>query len=107
MPTEEIGRTRIRAQELWSRHKDQIYRQTDRLFAGLLIAEWLGAIGVALVVSPRTWIGAASEVNIHVWAAIFLGGAISIPPALLSTMGSLECSGPLTPCRQPARQVSR
>jgi signal transduction histidine kinase/DNA-binding response OmpR family regulator len=84
MQTDEIGLVRIRAQELWLEHKEQIYRQTDRLFAGLLLTQWLAGIGVAVWVSPLTWIGALSEVHIHVWAAIFLGGAIAIPPALLA-----------------------
>jgi len=84
MFTDEIGRTRIRAQELWSQHREQIYCLTDRLFAGLLLAQWVAGIGVALWISPQTWIGARHEVHIHVWAAIFLGGAIAIPPALLA-----------------------
>jgi len=84
MPKEEIKRTQIRSGELLLRHRDQICRQTDRLFAGLLLIQWMAGIGVALWLSPRTWIGATSEVHLHVWAAIFLGGAIAIPPALLA-----------------------
>ena len=33
------------------------FRRTDRLFAGLLLVEWLAAIIVAVTVSPLTWTG--------------------------------------------------
>jgi PAS domain S-box-containing protein len=69
-----------RADELFEQHQQQIYRQTDRLFARLMFFQWVAGILIALFVSPRTWSGQASEVHLHVWAAIFLGGAISIFP---------------------------
>ena len=37
-------------------------------------------------ISPRTWAGTASAIHPHVLAAIFLGGLISIPPALLAIL---------------------
>jgi PAS domain S-box-containing protein len=69
-----------RADELFGQHLDQIHRQTDRLFARLMFFQWLTGIFIALFVSPRTWAGQASDIHLHVWAAIFLGGAISIFP---------------------------
>jgi signal transduction histidine kinase len=72
-----------RAQELLAEHRYKIYRQTDRLFVGLMIFQWIGAIILALVVSPKTWIGATSQTHTHVWAAIFLGGGIAIFPIAL------------------------
>jgi hypothetical protein len=56
---------------------------SDRMFAGLMALEWLASIGVALWITPLTWIGAASSIHLHVLAAIFLGGAISAFPILL------------------------
>ncbi len=47
------------------------------MFAGLMVVQWLAGIGVALWVTPHTWIGAVSSVHLHVLAAIFLGGAIA------------------------------
>ena len=38
-------------------HKRSIFVTTDRLFAGLLIFEWLAVIVTALISSPRTWSG--------------------------------------------------
>ncbi|MDP9003592.1 MAG: PAS domain S-box protein [Verrucomicrobiota bacterium] len=66
-----------RADELFEQHQQKTYRQTDRLFAWLMFFQWLGAILVAVVVSPHTWAGQASQENLPVWAAIFLGGAIT------------------------------
>ena len=72
-----------RGAELLLTHQDEIHRQTDRLFAGLLLVQWLVGIGLALWYSPRTWIGGVSTVHMHVWMAVFLGGLIAIPPAVL------------------------
>jgi len=76
-------RVRARTNELFLEHRDRILRRTDRLFAGLLAAEWIGAIAVALLVSPRTWAGSYSQVHLHVWAALTLGGLIGIFPIFL------------------------
>ena len=59
-------------------------RRTDRLFAILLALQWLGGIVAAVVVSPRAWAGSQSEVHIHLWAAIFLGGVIAGLPVVLA-----------------------
>jgi hypothetical protein len=48
-----------------------------------MVLQWLGAIVAALCLSPRTWAGAESYVNIHLWAAIFLGGALTLLPMAL------------------------
>lgn len=73
-----------RADELLDNHLQLIYRRTDRLFAGLLFAQWLACIAAAMWISPRTWAGAWSATHIHVWAALLLGGAISSLPILLA-----------------------
>ena len=72
--------TMLRADELFVEHQQKIYRSTDRLFAGLMLFQWLASIVASVIISPRTWIGDSSQVHIHVWAAIFLGGAISVFP---------------------------
>ena len=53
------------------------------MFAGLMALQWLAGIGVALWITPLTWIGATSSIHLHVLAAIFLGGAIAAFPILL------------------------
>ena len=59
-------------------------RRTDRLFAILLALQWLGGIIAAVWISPRAWAGSQSEIHIHLWAAIFLGGVIAGFPIFLA-----------------------
>ena len=69
--------------EHFENHCLQVWQRTDRMFAGLMALQWLAGIGVALWITPRTWIGATSSLHLHVLAAIFLGGAIAVFPILL------------------------
>jgi signal transduction histidine kinase len=56
------------------------------MFAYLMAAQWLAAIIFALLVAPRTWAGAQSQIHVHVWAALILGGLVSVFPALLALL---------------------
>jgi two-component system, cell cycle sensor histidine kinase and response regulator CckA len=78
------SRTLHRAGEIFAEQRESIYRHTDRLFAVLMAIQWVAGILAALWVSPRTWVGSNSQTHIHVWAAIFLGGAINIVPIALA-----------------------
>ncbi len=64
--------------------RQSVFRRTDHLFAWLLLLQWLAAICAALWISPRTWLGSASEPHIHVWAALLLGGLIVALPVLFA-----------------------
>ncbi|MBL8787995.1 MAG: PAS domain S-box protein, partial [Deltaproteobacteria bacterium] len=59
---------------------DATYRRTDRIFFWLLLAQWVFAIGLALVQSPRAWVGATSSVHSHVLVAVFLGAVVNAFP---------------------------
>lgn len=54
------------------------------MFACLMVVQWLACMVAALWLSPRTWAGSSSHLHIHVWAALFLGSAISVFPILLA-----------------------
>ena len=54
------------------------------MFARLMGLQWLAGIVFALWVAPRAWSGSVSQTHVHVWAAVFLGGSISLFPALLA-----------------------
>jgi two-component system sensor histidine kinase/response regulator len=69
--------------EHFESHCQQVWQRTDRMFAGLMVLQWLAGIGVALWITPLTWIGAASSIHLHLLAAIFLGGTIAAFPILL------------------------
>ncbi len=71
------------AEDYFQGERRRAWVRTDRMFAGLMLVQWLAGIGMALVVTPHTWIGAVSSVHVHVLAAIFLGGAIAGLPVLL------------------------
>jgi PAS domain S-box-containing protein len=73
-----------RADQLFRQHQEEIYRKTDALFARLMLAQWIAGIGAALFISPETWNGQTSQIHIHVWAAIFLGGVITVFPIWLT-----------------------
>ena len=72
-----------RARELFSQYQHAAYRRTDHLFAYLMGVQWLAGIVAALVISPRAWSGAESQIHWHVWAAVFLGGLVSGFPIFL------------------------
>ena len=86
MPSTTINGTSLeqRAKELFNGHERVQHAKTDRVLAGLMLAQWLIGLFVALVVSPRVWAGSQSQVHIHVWMALFLGGALAAGPVALA-----------------------
>jgi hypothetical protein len=83
----------LRAETRFEAHRQEIYRSTDRMFAWLLVAQWLFAIVLAATVSPYAWAGREKTLHAHVWAAIFLGGALTSFPVALAL---LRPGAPLT-----------
>ncbi|MEM1094571.1 MAG: methyl-accepting chemotaxis protein [Bacteroidota bacterium] len=73
-----------RAEALFNDLQFETHKRTDRLFGGLMLVQWAIAIILAYTVSPQTWEGTFSSTHIHVYAAVFLGGAISLVPAFLT-----------------------
>ncbi|HVJ13808.1 MAG TPA: PP2C family protein-serine/threonine phosphatase [Polyangiaceae bacterium] len=72
-----------RADELFRERYTASAKRTDRLFAYLMIGQWLAGIAVALFLSPYGWEGKTRSVHLHVPLAVFLGAAISSLPLLL------------------------
>lgn len=60
------------------------HTQADRLFALIMVVQFVGCILLALVVSPQTWIGSQSKTHIHVYAAIGLGFIVTSLPVGLA-----------------------
>jgi len=73
-----------RASRLYSRMLSSVQYRTHRMFAVILILQWLGGIGEAFWLSPLPWLGASSRIHLHVW--LFLGGAITVVPIILSIL---------------------
>ncbi|WP_224249246.1 sensor histidine kinase [Hyalangium gracile] len=72
-----------RAARLLSHHQDEVWRRVDRLFARLMVGQWLVAIVIAVLFSPYGWEGKERAVHVHVHAAVLLGGALSAFPLAL------------------------
>ncbi len=73
-----------RVQQLVDTQLTQLHCRVDRLFAGLMVFQWIAVIAAAAFISPLTWIGSTSQIHIHVWAAVLLGGAIASLPVFLA-----------------------
>ncbi|HEY2953477.1 MAG TPA: response regulator, partial [Verrucomicrobiae bacterium] len=73
-----------RTKELFAQQHRSLIQRTDRLFAGLMVLQWLAGIGAALWISPQLMSGQHSQAHPHVWVALVFGGAISSLPILLA-----------------------
>src|SRR4051812_34822969 len=76
---EQIG---LRAATAFAAHEQRIARQTDRLFAWLMIAQWLGGVTAAGWISFRA--PQLDPQSVNVAAAILLGALITIFPVFLA-----------------------
>lgn len=76
--------TADRVADIFDEHQQLVHRRTDRMFAALMTLQWVAGVAAAIWVSPRTWAGTESQTHPHVWAAVFLGGAISSLPIVLA-----------------------
>ena len=60
--------------------RQTIFKTTDRFFCLLMLAQWMAGVATAIWITPHTWIGTEYQIHVHVFAAVFLGGAIvSLP----------------------------
>ena len=80
----DVDEVRGRAGFLFGEHRRAIFRQTDRLFAGLLAFQWLVGVGCALWLSPLAWEGLSSSTHPHLGAALYLGGVVVALPIFLA-----------------------
>jgi two-component system sensor histidine kinase/response regulator len=78
--------TRRRTEEIFAGFQRHIFEQTDRLFAVLMTVQWAFGVAAAYWISPRAWAGSTSQIHVHLWAAVFLGGAISAFPIALAVV---------------------
>src|SRR5215813_9496866 len=81
---QESPATKARTLELFREMHAAVIEHTDHIFGRLMIWQWLFAVVMAVLISPRTWSGAQSQIHVHVLAAIFLGGLITALPVYMS-----------------------
>jgi hypothetical protein len=78
--------TAARVEELRTEQLQLRRAKIDRMFAGLLVLQYLAGIVAALVVSPYAWAGKERVLHMHVWVAILGGGGIILLPVLLALL---------------------
>src|ERR1051326_8989696 len=72
-----------RATTLFREQQHRTFVRTDHLFACLMVLQWLAGIAAALWLAPKTWSGPLSQVHPHIWAALLLGGTLTLYPVFL------------------------
>lgn len=73
-----------RAKEVRDEQMNVRRARVDRMFALLLVVQYLAGIVAAFVVSPYAWQGKERVLHLHVWVAIIAGAGITILPVLLA-----------------------
>jgi signal transduction histidine kinase len=79
-------RTRVNelAETRFREVRDANYKRTDQLFAILMVAQFVFAVILALLVSPYSWAGPERSIHMHVWVALGIGALVSGVPVLLA-----------------------
>jgi PAS domain S-box-containing protein len=85
-PSKSTEAISARTSELFQEQHQSIIEHTDLLFARLMIFQWAFGVVLALWISPQTWSGAQSQVHLHLWAALLLGGIITAVPVCLAQL---------------------
>lgn len=73
-----------RGEMLAMSHFQRIRAQTDRVFAGLMVVQFIAGVLAAVFISPRTWMGSQSAVHVHVYAAVGIGLLLASLPIYLA-----------------------
>jgi len=72
-----------RAQAIFQHRSSIIHRRADRLFAWLMIGQWVFGLVLAIALSPYSWAGKTRTIHVHVPIAAVLGAIISALPLVL------------------------
>jgi len=73
-----------RAEELHQLQNDKRGVMVSRMFAVLLVVQYIACVSAAFAVSPYAWAGKERVLHMHVWVAILAGAGITILPLLLA-----------------------
>jgi hypothetical protein len=73
-----------RAEELHQAQNSKRHVLVSRMFAALLVVQYLACVAAAFAVSPYAWAGKERVLHMHVWVAILAGAGITILPVLLA-----------------------
>ena len=73
-----------RADELYREQTTKRHVMVSRMFAVLLVVQYVACIAAAFAVSPYAWAGKDRVLHMHVWVAILGGAGIALLPVLLA-----------------------
>ena len=73
-----------RAEELHQTQNTKRHVMVSRMFAVLLVVQYLACVGAAFAVSPYAWAGKERVLHMHVWVAILAGAGITLLPVLMA-----------------------
>ncbi len=73
-----------RAEELYQEQAAKRHVMISRMFALLLVVQYVACIAAAFAVSPYAWAGKERVLHMHVWTAILAGAGITVLPVLLA-----------------------
>ena len=73
-----------RAVELRDAQMQERRARVDKVFALLLVVQYIAGIAGALAVSPYAWAGKERVLHLHVWVAVIAGAGITLLPVLLA-----------------------
>ncbi|HYO74940.1 MAG TPA: hypothetical protein VE010_00640 [Thermoanaerobaculia bacterium] len=59
-------------------------KKVDKMFAILMLVQWVFAVLFALFFSPYAWSGKTRVLHTHVYVALFMGAALTLLPVLLA-----------------------
>jgi len=72
-----------RAEQLYQEQLSAQRAGLDRMFAKLMICQWVFAIALAVVVSPYGWEGKQRVIHAHVYLALFMGAGLTLLPLVM------------------------
>ncbi len=75
-----------RASALFRERRQRGFRRMDRMFLFLMLGQWVFAILLAVFFSPYAWAGKTKAIHLHVYVAVFVGGAITALPVALALL---------------------
>lgn len=74
------------SEQLFEERRDVIWSRTDRLFACLMVLQWIAGLIAAWVISPGTWAGAENTAQSLVGQALLLGGVLAAFPVAFAIL---------------------
>ncbi len=89
IPAEMQGVIWRRAEASYRTQTHAVAVRADRIFAVIMVIQWVAGVIAASFITPRTWIGADSSLHYHIPAAIVIGGCLCLPSLLFG----LRCPG--------------